>query len=604
MGLDAEEVRQFVRRLGATLDENGPDGDDVVLRLLGGHPHALREVVPLVEDVERWQLLDTLRGDRDSRRFDLPAALFESIDSSLRHLPPTVVDKLVAVRLLSGVVDVDALLCLSDPQHGLRFAGMDAAAWCDVLDNAVDVGLLQRLGTRKYAKHPALSAHLARLWFEQDPDGHERHAALMTLAARERNPAARFIVETGAIIGYARTDDLAAEAHIGMLPQTMRMTYLWTGAGAVLWPLWTFVDYVAPEFAIRRLVAKMLARWDQTQADLDGQATRPDQDGMIWLTLSELMDTPSLPEFLHAMEQVLENVHRMPASPARERRMVATLHKLAEINRALDRWTDARDNALSMLRLADHADTWSHPEAIYPVPEPLASFVRHGEQQDSQATALGLLSEVHVMLDRHTEAVEYNDREIAVRESMDDSTGLGDALRARGFIEKERGEHAEARRWYTRALSRYADHHNRFKESATYYDLGGLALLEWRLGDAEKWYRRARVIHQQRNDISHLATNDVHLGDLARMRGRLNDAEGWYHAAIDRLDELGEDSRAMAMTVTLAWRGLGAVACDRGDLRNAAVWYCQAREMFTMLGDQNLVDHCDAELTRIARFGA
>ena len=120
-------------------------------------------------------------ADTDAESSPLGVGLGYSLD----HLPRRTSRLLVAVSLFQGVVDADVLGALRQaPGTPARFAELDSREWREVLDDAVDLGLLTELGDGMYRIHPALPGRLLSHWRAEDPDGHDAERAATLRALR------------------------------------------------------------------------------------------------------------------------------------------------------------------------------------------------------------------------------------------------------------------------------------------------------------------------------------------------------------------------------------------------------------------------------------
>jgi len=234
-GLDREERWEYcnamLRDLGKSVNRN--DKDLVALMdLLGGHPLAMRAILPSLEKLSAAQVLAALRsnlsslnqgGDEDQ------AKLYATLAFVQQSLPEEVRPLLVLVGMHEGFVDADYVEAMAKQVDGVW-----TRPRIDALMNALaSAGLLRDIGQATYEMHPLLTSYLRSLDLKNVPqevrDQWARaFAAVMGTLANRLAPLelheqrGRFHLH-GQSFRHALTEAarLGMSAHIGALTQSL-----------------------------------------------------------------------------------------------------------------------------------------------------------------------------------------------------------------------------------------------------------------------------------------------------------------------------------------------------------------------------------------------
>jgi len=161
-GLDREERWEYceviLRDLGLSIDRN--DEKLVgLMDLLGGHPLAMRAILPRLEKMSAGQVAEALRSNLASLKMegneDL-AKLYATLGFVGQSLPPELQTLLIPVAMHEGYLDADYLEAMAKEAESARTRGM-----IDRLMQAlVSAGLLRDVGQAIYEMHPVLTGYL------------------------------------------------------------------------------------------------------------------------------------------------------------------------------------------------------------------------------------------------------------------------------------------------------------------------------------------------------------------------------------------------------------------------------------------------------------
>jgi CHAT domain-containing protein/Flp pilus assembly protein TadD len=136
----------------------------------------------------------------------------------------------------------------------------------------------------------------------------------------------------------------------------------------------------------------------------------------------------------------------------------------------------------------------------------------------------------------------------------------GEVLRARGLFAVQRGQFAEAKRFYLESLSFAQAHHDRAMESTAYLNLGFVAFLIEHYDEAVDWLRSAYQA-------------GVELGDENQIQGSLGNLGAAYI-------ELGDAERASQMFLEAEKR-----ATKLGNVRDQLKWQMNAGYVYMIAGN-------------------
>ena len=183
-GLDREERWEYcnaiLRDLGMNVNRNDKDLVEL-MNLLGGHPLAMRAILPRLEKMSAAQVLAALRSNLSSLKLDGDedqAKLYATLAFVQQSLPEELRPLLLPLGMHEGFVDADYLEAM---------AKQIDAAWSrdkiDALMQALIVaGLLRDVGAATYEMHPLLTSYL-------------RLAHLKDVSGETRDPWARAFVD-------------------------------------------------------------------------------------------------------------------------------------------------------------------------------------------------------------------------------------------------------------------------------------------------------------------------------------------------------------------------------------------------------------------------
>lgn len=535
-GLSPAEADQYATHLlepylaGQVRRHKPAFGD--LMEWLNGHPLSMRLILPHLDTTDPADLLGALRGttplpgaaEGDSDRMtSLPA----SITYSYAHLSEQARRLLPMACVVQPVAQADLLAAISnraDTRIPERFRGTEREAWCNVLKEAADVGLLTPLvassTVETYQLHPVLPAYLAAQWRQEEPARYDGdRVSVNRAAAKVYAPFCAWLLDqinegnTQMAFGFIETQ---YRTFTGVLDYALAHGLLVEAAYIVilLHKYWRSRGLTAEEhaWADRARLAAVEARTES----LEDQATG------VWLELSIYgvhrdVNRFRLDDAYRLAEQVRGWLEARPRSAPREQYLARVYGELGRIARSRGNATEAEDWD-RMARPADAAVT----------DEPDSSAGRRGQERAVSNRPGGQLNaaaaELHrgdaaMTLGQLDEAEEHYRESLAISMEVGDGPGHASACYQLGTAALRRGLHTEAESRYRDALALYEELGDEHEISQIYILLGVIAKSRGHLDEAADWYRQALSTLEELGDPLGAATTLVALIDLALARG-------------------------------------------------------------------------------------
>ena len=178
-GLDGEERWEYcgavLHDLGTTIDRSDKDLVEL-MKLLGGHPLAMRVILPWLEKLSAAQVVAALQSNLDD--FDLgddeqQTKLFATLRFVEQSLPEELQELLVPLAMHEGFLDANLLEHMSKSVD----AKWNRAEIDRLIAALVAAGLLWQVGQAVYQMHPLLTSFLRATRLEgSTPEGRESWA--------------------------------------------------------------------------------------------------------------------------------------------------------------------------------------------------------------------------------------------------------------------------------------------------------------------------------------------------------------------------------------------------------------------------------------------
>ena len=541
-----------------------------LLEALGGHPLALRLLLPQLDHVSAADLLAGLKGRIDNlpsetgeRSHDPWASLAASLDSALSWIGDGQA-ALPALALFEAVVDAQVLAAFSRrPGVPKQFAGLTSVDWSTLLGRLSDVGILTPLGGDLYDLHPAIPVCLTAAWRSRAGAGYRA----------ERSAAEAALLDAFAVLGAWLSEQLAGGdpgAALELIDRQLRtMVGLLDHAlserryGEALRLLQPLGDF----WKVRGRRAEALL-WMQRAREVgepvDGDLPAvgvPGERQRLWYfaagseasLILEAGDLGPAEELYDAMRALLEP----EAGNWRDRQLSSIYHQLGLLTQKQGRYPAA--------------------EGWYRESLAIKKALRDAPAMATTYHQLGRVNEARGDLEA---AQSWYEKGLAIKERLDDKRGLAPVYHQLGIVSHRRKRYEEANHWCLKALGIRQHLGDRAGLASSYNMLGIVAYSSDDLGGAETWYRRSLEISVELSDREALSKVYHQLGMLAGRRTRWEEAESWYGRSLEVKREL-EDRAGEAVT----HHQLGNLWKARGILAEAVSSYGRSLQIRQSIGD-------------------
>ena len=463
-GLDGDERWEYC---AAVLNDLGlkPKRDDGALaklmELLGGHPLAMRAILPQLRRRTATQLAEALRGNLDA--LDLPqdevgAKLAATLRFVQDDLPAEQRPLLVPLSLHEGFVDADYLEAMAKQVEGHLTRPV-----IDRLTEALGTaGLLRDRGQAIFELHPALTGYL-RAAVARDLDGAVRDGwarafvevmwrVADTLAPKELHEQRFGFHVHGASFRHALTEAERLEMDLALR--------------ALLQSLASFAQNTR-DFAAAMRLHERRAEADRAAGDHKHEAAAYHQLGII---AEEQRDFAAAEQCYRKALAVFERL-------GIEHGAAGTYHQLGRIAQ------EQRDFAA--------AEQWYRKS--------LAIKEKQGDEHGAASTyhQLGMLAQEQ----RDFGAAEqWYRKSLAIEEKQGNEHGAASTYHQLGRIAEEQRDFAAAEQWYRKSLAISEKQGNEHGAASTYGQLGILAGLQERYEEAGRWLIKCVTAFARCND--------------------------------------------------------------------------------------------------------
>lgn len=557
-GMQGEERWRFfaivLKEMGRQFDRTDPDQVEL-MDLLGGHPLAMRVILPRLEDRDTTaaSLINDIRNN--AQFFDgedgTQRQLFAAIRVPLEALPEDLRPLLTPLALHEGYVDAKDLEEMCDStEETSKDERIDR-----FMSSLTTAGLLQNLEYEVFELHPVLSGYLRAVWFPQVKDEeYERWAhAFVDMMARladfyggkelhEQRPP--FAVHKG---NFQRALNMAKHRDMG-----------------------DHVEALTQALAIFALNSRDFADSERLYGRLANHASDTGND--------ELQAT-----VFHQLGMVAAEQHDLESAEIWHFRSLEVKDKLGNEAGAAQSYHELGNTAFYRHDL-ESAEEW-YRRALE-IRERLG--IEHGLASDYHQ--LGMVAQQQRDL---KSAEKWYRRSLNIFQKLDDEVGAARSYHQLGTVASEQYHFEAAEEWYLRAADIFERLHDEHQVASTYHELGTVA---YDVEAAEKWYRRSLEISEKLNDLKGAARSYHQLGIVAYVQRDLEAAQKWCRCSLGIMEKLGDEA-----AVASSYHQLGVVAQEKGDLASAREWYRQSLEIGEKLGDNHGVAVTCAQLGQLQK---
>lgn len=429
---------------------------------LGGHPLAMRAILPRLEIMTASQVVAALRrnlADLGAQSDEALARVYATLAFVRQSLPAELQGLLVPLGLHENYVTTVLLELMAkqaDPTCTL--------AQINSLIEALEVaGLLRDVAQGTYEMHPLLTSYLrSSVMLQADAEIRERwtRAFVDVMGSRAHSLAPRELHEQrgpfhvhGQNFYYAleQAERLGMNADIGALTKSM---------GEFAQNSRNFAD-----------AARLYELWARNRAqagDRKGEASAYHQLGNV----------AYLRRDFSAAESWYGKSLEIGESEGNEKVMAASYHQLGALAQERQDFADARE--------------WSRKS--------LAIEEKLGNEK-GMAVSYHQLGSVAQRAEEFTEAEQWYLKSLDIKNKLGDESGAALTLGQLGRVAADRKDFAVAVNRYIEAASTFERLNQEMNESAVYSQLGRVAGEVGDLESADKWSRQALVIQERIKEL-------------------------------------------------------------------------------------------------------
>jgi len=546
-GLQGEERWDYceviLRDLGLTIDRK--DADLVTLMdLLGGHPLAMRVILPRLAKLKAAALIQALQSNLTALGPSGDPAqdkLFATLRFAEQSLPDDLRPLLVPLALHERFVDADYLENMAKQVDPLwtrapidRFLGALAVA-----------GLLNDRGQGIFEMHPALTGFLrsTRPPGASDEPGERWSRAFVNLMGQLADDLAprELHEQRGPIFLHG------ANFHVALgEAERLKMDFL---SRALIIQSLAVHALNTRNFQEAARLFERLATLANNLGEAEGEASAYHQLGMI---AQEQRDFASA-------EQWYRKAMAIKEKQGNEHDAASTYHQLGMIA------GEQRDFA--------SAEQWYC--------KAMAIFEKQGNEHGVASTyrQLGMIA-----LERRdfAGAEQWYRKSMAIEEKQGNEHGAAISYHQLGMIAEEQRDFASAEQWYRKSLAIEEKQGDEHGAAITYHQLGVIAQEQRDFAGAEQWYRKSLAIKEKQGDEHGAAITYHQLGMIAQEQRDFVSAEQWYRKALAIFEKQGNEHG-----VASTYHQLGRIAEEQRDFAGAEQWYRKALAIVEKQGDEH-----------------
>ena len=510
-GLQGEERWDYceviLSDLGLTIDRQ--DADLVTLMdLLGGHPLAMRVILPRLAKLKAAALIQALQSNLTALGPSGDPAqdkLFATLHFAEQSLPDDLRPLLVPLALHERFVDADYLEIMANQ--------VDESWTREKIDRflvALAVaGLLHDRGQGVFEMHPALtgflratrppraSGELGERWSHAFVDLMGRLADQLAPRKLHEQRGPFFLHGANFHVALGEAERLGMDSHfvaliqsLGMIAQEQR-------------------DFTGAERWYREALAIK-----EKQGDEHGAALTYHQLGMIAQEQRDFVGAERWYRKALAIEEKQGDEHSA----------ASTYHNLGMIAE------EQRDFA--------GAERWYR--------KALATEEKQGDEHSAASTYHQLGTIAQKQRD-FAGAEQWYRKSLAIKERQGNEHGAALTYHQLGMIaQQEQRDLAGAERWYRKALAIEEKQGDEYDAALTYHQLGTIAQEQRDLAGAEQWYRKALAIFEKQGNEHGAASTYHRLGMIAQEQRDFAGAEQWYRKALAIEEKQGDEYGAGA----------------------------------------------------------
>ena len=543
---------------------------DKLLDYLQGNPLAIQVILPELENIEPDDLLATLKtgvvklseGDKkQDREHSLDASLsyrLDKLDKSLRS-------RLGLLGLFQGFVGEGILTFICNTKKAPELLlGLTQDDWLKMLDQAAQMGLLQKVRTGFYRIHPALP------WFF--------HEILHTVYEKDiRWLEKRFVASYG-LLSPLFQQKLHTDAEIAMINLHLEEQNLRYGIRlGVHYRMWNAVNHI---FIV---IVDMLGKENRW----------PEIESLTVEVEREATDTKDIPfsgaeglcaSLWHSLGIIAQKKRQFTEAEQWYRKSLTIAEKL-KVEYAQTSILNCLGTIAQEKRQFTEAEQWYRKSL---------AIAKKRKDEHGQANTLHHLGRIAEERGQFDKAEQWYRKSLAIKEKLKDEYAQTSTLDCLGTIAQKRGQFDKAEQWHRKSLAieeKLKDEHG---QAITSHQLGIIAEERGQFTEAEQWYRKSLAIKEKLKDEHGQANTSHQLGIIAQERGQFTEAEQWYRKSLAIAEKL-KDEYGQAITLYK----LGMLAEAKSKFNEAEKLYLKAVAIFKKYRDEQSLSIVQGSLKRL-----
>jgi len=537
-GLEGEERWQYCetlsRDLGLKIDREDPALASL-MRFLGGHPLAMRVILPKLETATAETIIRALHSNIAELKLneqEEEGRLFGTLRFVEQGLPQDLLPLLQLVALHESYLDADYLEAMAKQ--------VDTSWSRDQIDRLMSLlgaaGLSRDIGDATYELHPLLTSYLRSRTDVSEPC-QRAFVDVMSKVADRLAPLA---------LHDQRVPFLFHGANFNAALQLSESPQLDIGVVAVTQALAIYAQN-SRDFSEASRLFQRLANYAEMHANLEWQTIAYHQLGII---------AEQQQNFEAASEWYLKSL--AISEPQGNLHVAArTYHQLGTVALEQRNLPTAREWYLKSLAIKEKQGDVHGASGTYHQLGRIA-----GQQRDFSA------------------ARDWYVRALAIEEQQGNLRDAASTYHQLGVTANEQRDFAAAREWYLKSLAIEEQRANLHGASDTYHQLGSLALQQRDFAAAREWCLKALAIKEQQANL-HGAAGTYHLmGIVAQQERDFAVAREWLLKALAVWEKSGDPHGA-----AIAYHQLGSVAEEQRDFAVAREWYLKSLAIKERQGD-------------------
>ena len=551
-GLDGEERWEYcesiLRDLGLTVSRDDQAFADL-MKQLGGHPLAMRAILPQLEKRSAASIAKSLRENVRDLKLAAGDEAYEQLFAALRFvedaLPESLRPLLQPLSLHEGYVDLNYL-----ERMAKQVPGDWSRAQIDQLAGAlVNAGLVRDCGQAIFELHPALTGYLRSHLTHGAPSTDEWSRAFVEVMANLAGPlAGRKLHEQRASFHWHRANfhtALTEAARLGLVLNEKRLI-------------------------------QSLAAWAQNTRNF----AEAERLLMLLATHGEHMAAIAW----HQLGMVAEERRDFAAAEQRYLRSLAISEKQGNQHGAAITYHQLGGVALER-RDFGAAEQWYLRS--------LAISEKQGNQHGAAITyhQLGMVAQKRRDFGA---ADQWYLRSLAISEKEGNEHLAAGTYHNLGIVAEERRDFGAAEQWYPRSLAIKEKHGDEHGAAITYHQLGNVAQERRDFGAAEQWYLRSLAIKEKQGNEHGAAMTYDNLGSMALIRRDFAAAEQWFMRSIAITEKQGNEHGA-----AIAYHGLSLLAAARQQVPEAGRLSIRALTIFLKYDDARYAQEASRQFVGI-----